>query len=50
MTISVSEIGEDMVVTTLVGELPDQAALAGVLTKLYEMHLPVLSVMRLAAG
>lgn len=50
MTIIVSPIGESMVVTTLVGELPDQAALAGVLAKLNELQLPALSVMRLAAG
>ena len=50
MDINVSEIGESMVVTTLVGELPDQAALAGVLAKLYDMHLAVLSVIRLAAS
>ena len=31
-------------VTTLKGELRDQAALAGVLNTLYELHLPVLSV------
>lgn len=30
--------------TLLEGELPDQAALAGVLNTLYDMHLPVLSV------
>lgn len=30
--------------TILVGHLPDQAALLGVLNALYEMHLPVLSV------
>jgi hypothetical protein len=30
--------------TTLEGELSDQAALAGVLNTLYELHLPVLSV------
>lgn len=34
-------------VTTLTGELADQAALAGVLDHLYSMRLPVLSVMRL---
>jgi hypothetical protein len=34
-------------VTTLVGELNDQAALAGVLNTLYELHLAVLSVKRL---
>jgi hypothetical protein len=31
-------------VTTLKGELSDQAALAGVLNTLYELHLPILSV------
>jgi hypothetical protein len=35
--------------TTLWGELPDQAALAGVLNSLYELHLPVFSVERLPA-
>jgi hypothetical protein len=34
-------------VTTLEGELNDQAALAGVLNSLYELHLPILMVMRL---
>jgi hypothetical protein len=37
-------------VTLLEGELLDQAALAGVLTTLYELHLPVLSVECLSAG
>jgi hypothetical protein len=31
-------------ITTLVGEVSDQAALAGILDTLYELHLPVLSV------
>jgi hypothetical protein len=31
-------------VTMLKGELSDQAALAGVLNSLYELHLPVISV------
>jgi hypothetical protein len=35
-------------VTTLKGELSDQAALAGVLNTLYELHLPVLSVLCLS--
>ena len=30
--------------TTLEGRLPDQAALNGVLSALYEQHMPVLSV------
>ena len=37
-------------VTTLVGELADQAALAGVLNTLFELHLSVVSVERLSAG
>jgi hypothetical protein len=36
-------------VTTLLGELSDQAALEGVLDTLFLMHLPVLSVERLSA-
>ena len=35
-------------ITTLIGELTDQAALAGVLDTIYELHLPVLSVKRLS--
>jgi hypothetical protein len=31
-------------ITTLTGELDDQASLTGVLRTLYELHLPVLSV------
>jgi len=34
-------------VTYLEGELSDQAALAGVLNMLYELHLPVILVKRL---
>jgi hypothetical protein len=37
-------------VTMLVGELRDQATLSGVLDTLYELHLPVISVQRLAGG
>ncbi len=37
-------------VTALEGELLDQAALAGVLNTLYDMHLPVVSVQCLRAG
>jgi hypothetical protein len=35
---------DNLPVTILVGHLPDQAALSGVLNTLYEMHLPLLSV------
>ena len=36
-------------VTTLLGELADQAALEGVLNTLFALHLPVVSVERLSA-
>jgi len=36
--------------TILVGRLSDQAALSGVLTALFELHLPVSSVECLEAG
>ena len=36
--------------TILVGHLPDQAALSGVLNELYEMHLPLLTVESLSVG
>ena len=36
--------------TTLDGELSDQAALAGVLNTIYELHLPLLSVKRLSVS
>jgi hypothetical protein len=47
MKIHLSSMDGDARVTTLEGELSDQAALAGVLNTLYELHLPVLMVMRL---
>jgi len=47
MTISPVTVESDHPVTTLSGELVDQAALAGVLNMLYELHLTVISVKRL---
>lgn len=44
LTISRSDQGEEPVVTTLYGQVLDQAALAGVLNALYGLHLPILSV------
>ncbi len=44
MDISVDRSGEDGPVTTLIGQLPDQAALSGVMEALYELHLRVLEV------
>jgi hypothetical protein len=44
ITLAIREDGPP--VTTLEGELSDQAALAGVLNTLYELHLLVISVNR----
>ena len=44
MTITVFSTDTGPYVTSLVGELSDQADLAGVLNALYGLHLPVLSV------
>ena len=47
LTISQDTAEADHPVTTLSGELSDQAALAGVLNTIYELHLPLLLVKRL---
>jgi hypothetical protein len=44
MAITPEATAVEPAVTILVGHLPDQAALSGVLNTLYEMHLPLLSV------
>jgi len=49
MTITECSREAEPPVTTLLGELSDQAALAGVLNTLYELHLPVLLVEHLSA-
>jgi hypothetical protein len=46
MTISESSIDKNNPSTTLEGELIDQAALAGVLNTLYELHLPMLYLVK----
>lgn len=48
MVISVAHAEDGPPVTTLVGRLTDQSALTGVLNTLYDLHLPVLSVERMA--
>lgn len=45
-----AETLDSPVTTCLEGELSDQAALAGVLNTLYEMHLAVISVKRMSSG
>jgi hypothetical protein len=44
LTITPASQDEVTQVTTLVGQVVDQAALAGVLSALYTLHLPLLSV------
>lgn len=46
MTICQDIVENSSTITTLEGELSDQAALAGVLNSLYELHLTVISVIR----
>jgi hypothetical protein len=48
MTVTEQVAEAELPVSILLGELVDQAALAGVLNTLYELHLPVLSVERLS--
>jgi hypothetical protein len=47
MTIQVKSEATSSIITILKGEVRDQAALAGVLNSLYELHLTVVSVERL---
>jgi hypothetical protein len=44
LTIEIDDAAGQQPVTTLTGQLQDQAALIGALTRLYDMHLPILSV------
>lgn len=46
MTLTVHQEGEAPVVTTLTGAVADQAALLGLLQKLYTLGLPLLQVRR----
>ena len=49
MTITVESEGHDQPVTTLIGTL-DQAALQGLLRRLYSLGLPLISVSCVACG
>lgn len=50
MSISEKHTDEGDTETVLVGRLPDQAALSGVLNALYELHLPVVCADCLESG
>lgn len=47
LTVQDKSFESGLQITTLEGVMSDQAALAGVLDALYELHLPILVVMRL---
>lgn len=49
LTISLTHTGSRSPVTTLVGPLADQAALRGVLCRLWDMNLTLISVRRIGA-
>ena len=44
MNVTAIKQKDETFVTILYGRLPDQAALLGILTTLYDLHLPLLSV------
>ena len=44
MSITTNRVGDHEVVTTLLGQLADQAALVGVINALYDLHLSILLV------
>lgn len=44
MTLTHETMAKDLKTTILLGHLPDQAALSGVLNTLYDLHLPLLKV------
>ena len=48
MSITKSSSGDGSVITTLEGQVRDQADLFGVLNTLYELHLPLLTVKNLS--
>ena len=50
LNITESKDSDGDIESILVGRLADQAALAGVLNTLYELHLPVLSMDCLGSG
>jgi hypothetical protein len=50
MTVAVMTTGAGQSISTLEGELADQASLIGVLNTLYGLHLPVLSIECLDSG
>lgn len=44
MNIKTKQTMENIFISTLRGQVSDQAALSGILNTMYEMHLPLISV------
>ena len=44
MHVTIQSHGDESKVTILTGEVKDQAELMGILSSIYELHLPILSV------
>lgn len=49
MAIAVNQMEDQQLVTTLIGEVRDQAALLGMLNALYDMGCPLMTVERLGS-
>jgi len=49
MTLTVTRTGEGDTVTTLTGVVPDQSALRGILSKLWDLNLTLISVSRIGS-
>ncbi len=47
MTVSVEDDGQGVVTTTLTGPVPDQPALLGILTRIGDLNLTLISVSRI---
>jgi len=47
MTVTVQSEGSDAPITTLIGTVADQSALRGILTKIWDLNLTLISVTRI---
>jgi hypothetical protein len=50
MTIVSKRVSDDTTITTLTGAVPDQAALRGILLKIWDLNLSVVSLARMDEG
>jgi hypothetical protein len=50
MTIASEHVSDDATITTLTGAVPDQAALRGILLKIWDLNLSIVSLARIDVG